>query len=74
MADLQESLMQDSLNFFNDVFSLVPEHHRLMPRDTDIEMPRQKSKKQKKQERKQANGALSLLELKERAQNRIAEI
>jgi hypothetical protein len=44
-AEQHEALIQDSLDFFNDVFTLVPETHRWIPKDLDNDTPKKKTKK-----------------------------
>lgn len=48
---MTETMEDDALNFFNDVFSLIPEQYKLVPRDF-LEVTPQQQKQNGKQNKK----------------------
>lgn len=70
-ANPDHSVMSDSLAFFNEVFQLVPENFRLVPREAQEQSNKNKQKQNNNQKQKSNKGGLSLIDLKEKAQKRI---
>lgn len=70
-----KDLVSDTLAFFDEVYSLIPENHKQVPREY-IELSTQKSKKKNRKRGPKVNGqgGLSLVDLKEKAQKRIMDI